>query len=119
MRLSVASLGLSFATRGPFLIWLRSPELAEKVDALGAYCRFGSHIDERLRELSSLRPWCLPGVWGRASRRLAVLACVRVFHRHLGEQPLRPALSRHSMPLTRLNGTQTRRVPGIIRTVSR
>src|SRR5690242_3738862 len=28
------------ATRGPFLIWLRSPELAEKVDALGAYCRF-------------------------------------------------------------------------------
>jgi 4-carboxymuconolactone decarboxylase len=42
------------ATRGPFLIWLRSPELAEKVDALGAYCRFDSHINERLRELSLL-----------------------------------------------------------------
>jgi 4-carboxymuconolactone decarboxylase len=42
------------ATRGPFLIWLHSPELAEKVDALGAYCRFGSHINERLRELSLL-----------------------------------------------------------------
>ncbi|MGH3280461.1 MAG: carboxymuconolactone decarboxylase family protein [Trebonia sp.] len=42
------------ATRGPFLIWLRSPELAEKVDALGAYCRFESHINERLRELSLL-----------------------------------------------------------------
>jgi 4-carboxymuconolactone decarboxylase len=42
------------ATRGPFLIWLRSPELAEKVDALGAYCRFDSSIDERLRELSLL-----------------------------------------------------------------
>ena len=36
------------ATRGPFLIWLRSPELAEKVDALGAYCRFDSNINERL-----------------------------------------------------------------------
>src|SRR6202167_5852550 len=42
------------ATRGPFLIWLRSPELAEKVDALGAYCRFESGINERLRELSLL-----------------------------------------------------------------
>jgi 4-carboxymuconolactone decarboxylase len=42
------------ATRGPFLLWLRSPELAEKVDALGAYCRFDSHLDERLRELSLL-----------------------------------------------------------------
>jgi 4-carboxymuconolactone decarboxylase len=42
------------ATRGPFLIWLRSPELAEKVDALGAYCRFDSHLNERLRELALL-----------------------------------------------------------------
>ena len=42
------------AARGPFLIWLRSPELAEKVDTLGAYCRFDSHINERLRELSLL-----------------------------------------------------------------
>jgi hypothetical protein len=33
------------ATRGPFLIWLRSPELAEKVDALGAYCRFDAGIN--------------------------------------------------------------------------
>jgi 4-carboxymuconolactone decarboxylase len=42
------------ATRGPFLIWLRSPELAERVDELGAYCRFQSTINERLRELSLL-----------------------------------------------------------------
>ncbi len=27
-------------TRGPFLVWLRSPELCEKVEALGAFCRF-------------------------------------------------------------------------------
>jgi 4-carboxymuconolactone decarboxylase len=42
------------ATRGPFLIWLRSPELAAKVGALGAYCRFAASINERLRELSLL-----------------------------------------------------------------
>jgi 4-carboxymuconolactone decarboxylase len=41
-------------TRGPFLVWLRSPELCEKVEALGAYCRFESCLDPRLRELSLL-----------------------------------------------------------------
>jgi len=41
-------------TRGPFLVWLRSPELCEKVEALGAYCRFESGLDPRLRELSLL-----------------------------------------------------------------
>lgn len=30
------------------------PELAEKVDALGAYCRFEAGVNERLRELSLL-----------------------------------------------------------------
>ncbi|MFE4504157.1 carboxymuconolactone decarboxylase family protein [Rhodococcus sp. NPDC056743] len=42
------------AVRGPFLIWLRSPELCEKVEALGAYCRFESSLPLRLRELSLL-----------------------------------------------------------------
>jgi len=41
-------------TRGPFLVWLRSPELCDKVEALGAYCRFESSLDMRLRELSLL-----------------------------------------------------------------
>ncbi len=41
-------------TRGPFLVWLRSPELCEKVEALGAYCRFESSLHLRLRELSLL-----------------------------------------------------------------
>jgi 4-carboxymuconolactone decarboxylase len=41
-------------TRGPFLVWLRSPELCEKVEALGAYCRFSSALDPRIRELSLL-----------------------------------------------------------------
>lgn len=41
-------------TRGPFLIWLRSPELCERVEALGAYCRFESALPDRLRELALL-----------------------------------------------------------------
>lgn len=38
-------------TRGPFLVWLRSPELCERVEALGAFCRFESALPLRLREL--------------------------------------------------------------------
>ncbi len=41
-------------TRGPFLVWLRSPDLCERVDELGADCRFESALPERLRELSLL-----------------------------------------------------------------
>ena len=41
-------------TRGPFLVWLRSPGLCDHVEALGAYCRFESELPERLRELSLL-----------------------------------------------------------------
>jgi 4-carboxymuconolactone decarboxylase len=38
-------------TRGPFLMWLHSPGLGDKVEALGAYVRFESSLDLRLREL--------------------------------------------------------------------
>jgi 4-carboxymuconolactone decarboxylase len=38
-------------TRGPFLVWLHSPELCERVEALGAYTRFESALELRLREL--------------------------------------------------------------------
>ena len=38
-------------TRGPFLCWLHSPELCDKVEALGAFVRFESSLDLRLREL--------------------------------------------------------------------
>ena len=53
-------------TRGPFLVWLRSPELCEKVEALGAYCRFESTLEPRLRELSLLiaaRHWDAQYSW--------------------------------------------------------
>ena len=38
-------------TRGPFLCWLHSPELCDRVEALGAYARFESSLDLSLREL--------------------------------------------------------------------
>jgi 4-carboxymuconolactone decarboxylase len=38
-------------TRGPFLVWLHSPELCDRVEALGAYVRFESSLELRLREL--------------------------------------------------------------------
>lgn len=40
--------------RGPFLCWLHSPELCERVEALGAFVRFDCSLPEKLRELSIL-----------------------------------------------------------------
>jgi hypothetical protein len=51
------------ATRGPFLVWLRSPELCERVEALGAYCRFESGLDPRIR--GSADPRAEPAHRGR------------------------------------------------------
>lgn len=37
--------------RGPFQVWLHSPELCDRVEALGAFVRFESSLELRLREL--------------------------------------------------------------------
>jgi 4-carboxymuconolactone decarboxylase len=53
-------------TRGPFLVWLHSPELCDKVEALGAYVRFDSSLALRLRELILLiaaRHWDAQYSW--------------------------------------------------------
>lgn len=42
------------AVRGPFRVWLHSPELCERVEALGAFVRFESSLPLRLRELTLL-----------------------------------------------------------------
>lgn len=42
------------AVRGPFQMWIHSPEACERVEALGAYVRFESSLPLRLRELSLL-----------------------------------------------------------------
>jgi 4-carboxymuconolactone decarboxylase len=42
------------AVRGPFQVWIQSPDACERVEALGAYVRFESNLPLRLRELSLL-----------------------------------------------------------------
>ena len=37
---------------GPLRIWLSSPELADRAQALGAFCRFGTSLEPRLSELA-------------------------------------------------------------------
>ena len=39
---------------GPLSIWLNSPAFAEKAQALGAFCRYGSSLPPRLSELAIL-----------------------------------------------------------------
>ncbi|MGC9271049.1 carboxymuconolactone decarboxylase family protein [Acidiphilium sp.] len=39
---------------GPLAVWLHSPDLASRAQALGAYCRFGSALPPRLSELAIL-----------------------------------------------------------------
>jgi 4-carboxymuconolactone decarboxylase len=38
--------------RGPFQVWLRSPELADPAQRLGAYCRYGTSLSPNLSELA-------------------------------------------------------------------
>ena len=40
--------------QGPLRVWLASPELADKAQGLGAFCRFGSSLPARLSELAIL-----------------------------------------------------------------
>ncbi|MGH7040703.1 MAG: carboxymuconolactone decarboxylase family protein [Acetobacteraceae bacterium] len=39
---------------GPLRVWLHNPELAERAQALGAFCRYGSSLPARLSELAIL-----------------------------------------------------------------
>ena len=39
---------------GPFSAWLRSPDLADKAQKLGAFCRYGTSLTPRLSELAIL-----------------------------------------------------------------
>ncbi len=52
--------------RGPFAALLRSPELCEKAQELGAFCRFGTSLGPRLSELAILvtaREWTAQYEW--------------------------------------------------------
>lgn len=59
--------------RGPFAALLRSPELCERAQLLGAFCRFGTSLGPRLSELAILvtaREWTAQYEW-YAHARLA------------------------------------------------
>lgn len=52
--------------RGPLAIWLHRPGLAERAQALGAYCRYDSSLEPRLSELAILtmgRLWSAEYEW--------------------------------------------------------
>ena len=40
--------------RGPFNAWLRSPELADRLQQVGEYVRFNTSLDKRLNEMAIL-----------------------------------------------------------------
>src|SRR5262249_6960143 len=42
------------AVQGPLRIWLQSADLADRAQALGAFCRFGTSLPPRLSELAIL-----------------------------------------------------------------
>ena len=38
--------------RGPFNAWLRSPELADRLQKVGEYLRFNTSLDKRINEMA-------------------------------------------------------------------
>ncbi|MBV9552475.1 MAG: carboxymuconolactone decarboxylase family protein, partial [Alphaproteobacteria bacterium] len=83
----VASRG---AVQGPFLMFMHSPEVAERVGHLGAYVRFEGSLDMRVRVLAAMtvaREFHAMYVWGAqtgGARRLGVpeetIAAIRDDH---------------------------------------
>jgi len=66
--------GARGAVRGPFNLWLYSPELCDKVEALGKFVRFDSSIPSQLRDLAILvtaRHWDSSYMWHSYSKRAA------------------------------------------------
>ena len=52
--------------RGPLAVWLHRPDLADRAQALGEYCRYGSSLSPRLSELAILvtaRIWAAEYEW--------------------------------------------------------
>jgi 4-carboxymuconolactone decarboxylase len=62
--------------RGPFQAWLRSPEIADRMQRVGEYLRFSSRVPRRLNELAILitaRAWDAQYEWF-AHHRMAMEA---------------------------------------------
>lgn len=62
--------------RGPLAVWLHRPELADRAQALGRYCRYDTALEPRLSELAILvtaRVWSAEFEW-QAHKRIALTA---------------------------------------------
>jgi 4-carboxymuconolactone decarboxylase len=70
--------------RGPFLVWLHSPELCDRVESLGAYVRYDCSLSEKLREFSILltaRYWDAQHSWNaHADKAIAAGMSPDVLH---------------------------------------
>lgn len=59
-------------TRGPFLVWLHSPGLCDRVEALGAYVRFETELPFKYRELGlclAARHWDAQYSWNAHAKK--------------------------------------------------
>lgn len=59
-------------TRGPFLVWLRSPGLCDRVEALGSYVRFETALPLKYRELGlclAARHWDAQYSWSAHAQK--------------------------------------------------
>lgn len=73
--------------RGPLAVWLHRPQLADRAQALGRYCRYDSKLPPRLSELAILlmgRHWLAEYEWAahkpfalEAGLSLAVIDAIR------------------------------------------
>jgi 4-carboxymuconolactone decarboxylase len=68
------SAGPRGAVQGPLRVWLNSPDLADRAQALGAFCRFGTTLPPRLSELAIVTT----GAYWKAGFEWAVHAPIAV-----------------------------------------
>lgn len=60
--------------QGPLRVWLQSPKLADRAQALGAFCRYDTALEPRLSELAII----VTGAYWRAGFEWAVHAPIAV-----------------------------------------
>jgi 4-carboxymuconolactone decarboxylase len=76
------------AVQGPLRVWLTSPDLAERAQSLGAYCRYHTSLEPRLSELAIITVgahWRAGFEWAvhapiaqRAGISSAVIAAIKI-----------------------------------------
>src|SRR5262249_32101252 len=78
------------AVRGPFRVWLHSPEMCERAESLGAFARFDSSLPAHLRELALLmaaRNWDAQYSWNAHVRQAVEAGIPEAAVAAIGEKP--------------------------------